>query len=61
MHFAAYTYVGESIDDPQKYYQNNVVNTMHLLQVMKEFDCRYFIFSSTCATYGNPEYLPIDA
>jgi len=60
MHFAAYTYVGESIDDPQKYYQNNVVNTMHLLQVMKEFDCRYFIFSSTCATYGNPEYLPID-
>lgn len=60
LHFAAFAYVGESIDNPQKYYQNNVANTLNLLQAMREFDCKYFIFSSTCATYGNPEYLPID-
>jgi len=60
MHFAAFAYVGESVENPEKYYINNVANTLNLLQVMREFDCKYFIFSSTCATYGNPEYLPID-
>ncbi|MDY0193865.1 MAG: UDP-glucose 4-epimerase GalE [Aliarcobacter butzleri] len=60
MHFAAFAYVGESVENPEKYYINNVSNTLNLLQVMREFSCKYFIFSSTCATYGNPEYLPID-
>lgn len=60
MHFAAFAYVGESVTNPQKYYQNNVVATLNLLNVMKEYNVGKFIFSSTCATYGNPEYLPID-
>lgn len=60
MHFAAFAYVGESVENPEKYYINNVSNTLNLLQVMREFSCKYFIFSSTCAIYGNPEYLPID-
>lgn len=60
MHFAAFAYVGESVEEPQKYYNNNVVATMNLLNVMLEFNVKYFIFSSTCATYGNPEYSPID-
>lgn len=60
MHFAAFAYVGESVTNPKKYYQNNVVATLNLLNVMKDYDVRKFIFSSSCATYGNPEYLPID-
>ena len=59
MHFAAFTYVGESVEDPQKYYTNNVKNTLNLLQVMLEEDVKYFVFSSTCATYGNPVEIPI--
>lgn len=59
MHFGAFAYVGESVIDPAKYYQNNVVNTINLLQVMREFGVRYLIFSSTCATYGLPETVPI--
>lgn len=58
-HFAAYAYVGESVDCPEKYYYNNVVNTLNLLQVMKKYGCSKIIFSSTCATYGEPEKLPI--
>ena len=60
MHFSAYAYVGESVIDPEKYYYNNVVNTLNLLKVMKEYNVREFIFSSTCATYGNPEYMPLN-
>ncbi|ASA55905.1 UDP-glucose 4-epimerase GalE [Vibrio gazogenes] len=60
MHFAAFAYVGESVEHPQKYYANNVVATLNLLNVMIEFGVKNFIFSSTCATYGNPQYLPID-
>jgi len=60
IHFAAFAYVGESIIAPQKYYLNNVTNTLNLLEVMNEFNCKYFVFSSTCATYGNPLYTPID-
>lgn len=60
MHFAAFAYVGESVEHPKKYYTNNVVATLNLLNVMLELNIKYFIFSSTCATYGNPEYLPID-
>lgn len=59
MHFAAFAYVGESVTDPQKYYQNNVVNTLNLLDVMLEFGINKFIFSSTCASYGNPVEIPI--
>lgn len=59
MHFAAFTYVGESVKDPQKYYLNNLRNTLNLLQVMLEEEVKYFVFSSTCATYGNPEEIPI--
>ncbi len=58
-HFAAYAYVGESVDNPEKYYYNNVANTLNLLHAMKEHGCNRIIFSSTCATYGEPEKVPI--
>jgi len=59
MHFAAYCYVGESVTDPLKYYLNNSAATLHLLSAMLGAGVRKFIFSSTCATYGVPETLPI--
>jgi UDP-glucose 4-epimerase len=59
MHFAAFTYVGESVEDPQKYYVNNLKNTLNLLSVMKNFKVNKFIFSSTCAVYGEPQKLPL--
>ncbi len=59
MHFGAYAYVGESVIKPALYYQNNVVNTLNLLDAMREHDVRYFIFSSSCATYGMPQQVPI--
>lgn len=59
VHFAAYAYVGESMVEPQKYYLNNVSNTINLLSVMSEFGCDKIIFSSTCATYGDPYEIPI--
>ena len=58
-HFAAYAYVGESVEEPEKYYYNNVVNTLNLLKVMRSHGCNKIIFSSTCATYGEPERVPI--
>lgn len=58
-HFAAYAYVGESVVDPEKYYINNVSNTLNLLNVMKKHNCNKIVFSSTCATYGMPEITPI--
>lgn len=59
MHFSAYAYVGESVKDPAKYYQNNVVNAINLLEAMRDSKVNNFIFSSTCATYGNPVEIPI--
>lgn len=59
IHFAAYAYVGESVDDPLKYYKNNTSKPLVLLEAMRNNGCKKFIFSSTCATYGNPETLPI--
>ena len=59
IHFAAYTYVGESVIEPLKYYQNNTAGPLSLLEVMQEFGCKKFIFSSTCATYGEPKALPL--
>lgn len=60
MHLAAFAYVGESVENPEKYYLNNVSATLNLLRVMREFNCNYLIFSSSCAIYGNPKYSPID-
>jgi len=58
-HFAAFAYVGESVIDPSKYYNNNVSATINLLDVMVRHKVNYFVFSSTCATYGQPEKMPI--
>ena len=60
MHFASFIQVGESVAQPGKYYRNNVANTLNLLDVMRAFDVKRFIFSSTAATFGEPQYTPID-
>jgi len=59
MHFAAYAYVGESVTNPAKYYRNNVTGTLTLLEAMVAASVKNFVFSSTCATYGVPESVPI--
>ncbi|NBD32762.1 MAG: UDP-glucose 4-epimerase GalE [Cyanobacteria bacterium] len=59
MHFAAYAYVGESVTNPAKYYHNNVVGSLTLLEAMQKAGIDKFVFSSTCATYGVPETVPI--
>lgn len=59
MHFAAFCYVGESVTDPLKYYLNNVAATLHLLKAMQTAGVAKFVFSSTCATFGQPATLPI--
>ncbi|MCX5823704.1 MAG: UDP-glucose 4-epimerase GalE [Deltaproteobacteria bacterium] len=59
MHFCGFAYVGESVSDPAKYYRNNVMNTLNLLDTMREFDVPYIIFSSTCSTYGVPQRIPL--
>ncbi len=59
MHFAAYIVVPESVREPLKYYINNVVNTINLLEVMEEFRVNKFIFSSSAAVYGIPEKIPV--
>jgi len=59
MHFAAYAYIGESFECPLRYYENNVAQTIRLLQSMVEAGVCKFVFSSTCATYGIPPSLPI--
>ncbi|MBK1992430.1 UDP-glucose 4-epimerase GalE [Campylobacter sp. 2018MI35] len=60
VHFAAFAYVGESVLNPAKYYQNNVIGTINLLNIMLENNIKDIVFSSTCATYGEPKYTPID-
>ncbi len=60
MHFAAAAYVGESVSDPHLYYENNVGGTMSLLAAMRLTGVRQIIFSSSCATYGSPNMLPIN-
>ncbi len=60
MHFAANSLVGESVGEPAKYYQNNMASTLNLLDVMRDHGLDRFIFSSTAATFGEPEYSPID-
>jgi UDP-arabinose 4-epimerase len=59
MHFAAYAYVGESVENPLLYYSNNVGGTATMLQTIVDFQAMPFVFSSTCSTYGMPEVIPI--
>lgn len=60
LHFAAYAMVGESVVEPLMYYRNNLAAPLVLLEAMKRHGTRHFIFSSTCATFGNPQYVPMD-
>jgi UDP-arabinose 4-epimerase len=59
MHFAAFAYVGESVTDPGKYFRNNVVGSLNLIEAARDHGIGSFVFSSTCATYGVPDRLPI--
>jgi len=59
MHFAAFAYVGESVTNPGKYYRNNVVGSLTLLEAMRDAAIGQFVFSSSCATYGVPQTVPI--
>lgn len=59
IHFAGLKAVGESVEQPLKYYDNNVVGTLRLLEVMKEFDCKKIVFSSSATVYGDPQTTPI--
>lgn len=59
MHFAAYAYVGESVTDPARYYRNNVLGSLNLVEAAREYGVKNFIFSSTCAVYGTPAGVPI--
>lgn len=59
LHFAGYAYVGESVENPGKYYRNNVVGSLALVEAMRDFHVDNIIFSSTCSTYGIPNTIPI--
>lgn len=59
VHFAAFAYVGESVTNPGKYYRNNVVGSLTLMEAMRDEGVKHIVFSSTCATYGTPARLPI--
>lgn len=60
MHFSSYSQVGESVIEPDKYYCNNVANTQNLLDAMVTYGVNNFVFSSSAAIFGEPEYTPID-
>ena len=60
MHFAAYISVGQSVKQPGRYFRNNTVGVLNLLEAMVEANVEQFVFSSTAAVYGEPEYTPID-
>ena len=59
IHFAAFTYVGESVENPEMYYRNNVLGSFNLINAINEAGIKKFVFSSTCSIYGNPERVPI--
>ncbi len=59
MHFAAFAYVGESVTEPAKYYRNNILGTLSLMEAMRGAGVSRIVFSSTCATYGEPRQIPI--
>lgn len=59
IHFAAYKAVGESVEQPLLYYQNNLSSLVNILKCTKEFNIPYFVFSSSCTVYGNPDAIPV--
>ena len=59
IHFAAYKSVGESVKDPLLYFENNLTSLINLLKCVKEFETPYFVFSSSCTVYGNPDQVPV--
>src|SRR6185436_7159846 len=59
IHFAAYKSVGESVEDPLLYFENNLTSLVNLLKCVKEFETPYFVFSSSCTVYGNPDHIPV--
>ncbi len=59
IHFAAYKAVGESVAEPLRYYENNMFGLINLLKCVQEFDIPYFVFSSSCTVYGNPDSIPV--
>lgn len=59
IHFAGYKAVGESVQKPLMYYENNLISTLYLLEIMNKYDCKKFIFSSSATVYGTPKELPI--
>lgn len=60
IHFAAFIVVSESVENPSKYYRNNTLGTLNLLETMIKYNVKKIVFSSTCAVYGNPNYVPLD-
>ena len=60
IHFAAYIQVGESVEEPQKYFYNNLVSTLNLLRAMLDHNVKKIVFSSTSAVYGQPEVVPVE-
>ncbi len=59
IHFAAFKAVGESVEHPLMYFENNLVSLMNLLKVAQEFEVPHFVFSSSCTVYGNPDVIPV--
>jgi UDP-glucose 4-epimerase len=59
IHFAAFAYVGESVENPELYYRNNVTGSFNLINAVRDAGIKKFVFSSTCSIYGNPEKIPI--
>ena len=59
IHFAAYKAVGESVEQPLEYFENNLVSLINLLKCVQEFNIPYFVFSSSCTVYGNPDEIPV--
>lgn len=59
IHFAAFAYVGESVEDPEMYYRNNVLGSFNLINALREKNVKHIVFSSTCSLYGNPLVVPI--
>ncbi|MDR0604913.1 MAG: UDP-glucose 4-epimerase GalE [Bacteroidales bacterium] len=59
IHFAAHKYVGESVKEPLRYYYNNFVSTLNILQAIEKHDIRHFVFSSSCTVYGQADSLPV--
>ncbi|WP_315824366.1 GDP-mannose 4,6-dehydratase [Paraflavitalea speifideaquila] len=59
IHFAAYKAVGESVEQPLMYFENNLVSLINLLKCVQEFNIPHFVFSSSCTVYGNPDKIPV--